>query len=279
MNKRTVAAKFRERLSLLQTQSGITQSAFAARLGIDRSALSQLASGETARLPRADTLLSVAETCQVSVDWLLGLSEERGLSSETLDSVELEEATESSGESRMTRWHAEAMGQKIRYVPTRLPDLLRTDAVINYEAGHSPALTERMQGQTAQRLNYSRQPESDMELCMPLQTLEGFARGEGLWRGLPADARAEQMIHIADVLDALYPTFRMYLYDGLARFSLPFTLFGYNRAAVFAGDAYLLIRTRAVIRELAQGFDGHIRAAKVHAHETADFVRSLSAQT
>ena len=60
MNKRHAAAQFRDRLAQLQAQSGLTQSAFAQAIGIDRSALSQLMSGANPRLPRAETLLALA---------------------------------------------------------------------------------------------------------------------------------------------------------------------------------------------------------------------------
>jgi transcriptional regulator with XRE-family HTH domain len=53
MSKRQTAARFRERLALLLEQSGLSQTAFAGAIGIDRSALSQLLSGALPRLPRA----------------------------------------------------------------------------------------------------------------------------------------------------------------------------------------------------------------------------------
>jgi hypothetical protein len=53
------------------------------------------------------------------------------------------------------------------------------------------------------------------------------------------------------------------------------TLFGYARAAVYAGEVYLHVRSRALVHDLARGFDGHIRAATVHAHEAAGWVRGL----
>lgn len=53
------------------------------------------------------------------------------------------------------------------------------------------------------------------------------------------------------------------------------TVFGYLRAAIYAGDIYLHVRSKQLIHELAQNFDGHIRAAEIHAHEAADFVRQI----
>ena len=86
MGKRHTAEVFRTRLAQLQGQSEMTQSGFAQAIGIDRSALSQLTSGQNPRLPRAETLLAVAQRFQVSTDWLLGLTEDRGVISQALPS-------------------------------------------------------------------------------------------------------------------------------------------------------------------------------------------------
>ncbi len=275
MGKREASAVFRARLAQLQAQSGLTQSAFAETIGIDRSALSQLMTGAAPRLPRAETLLALAGRFHVSTDWLLGLSEDTGIATQTLDAVETEAALDEEHRTAMERWHLDASGQKIRYVPAQLPDLMRTPAVISFQAQSSEQERRRLQAQTARRLNFSRAPEADIEMCMPLQTFEVFAAGAGVWRGLSAQARAEQLDYIATTVRELYPAFRMYLFDGRKRFAPPMTLFGYSRAAVYAGEVYLLVRSKRLIRELAQGFDGHIRAAEIHAHEAADHVHSL----
>src|SRR6185436_17797221 len=50
-------------------------------------------------------------------------------------SFEIEEGSGGFGRTLLARWHAEAAGTKIRYVPAGIPDLLRTDELIEYEAG------------------------------------------------------------------------------------------------------------------------------------------------
>lgn len=277
MNKREASALFRARLAQVLAQSGKTQSAFAAAISVDRSALSQLLTGPDPRLPRAETLLAIAAQFQVSVDWLLGLSEDAGTVTQTLDAVETEAALDDQSRTAMERWHAEATGQKIRYVPALLPDLMRTPEIIAFQAQSSEQESRRLQAQTRARLQISRAPEADIEMCMPLQSFEIFAQGAGHWAGLGAAARQRQIDHIAQMVDELYPAFRMYLFDGRKRFAPPMTLFGYTRAAVYAGEVYLLIRAKPLIRDLAQGFDGHIRAAEVHAHEAAEWMRGLRA--
>ena len=61
MDKRDLAGLVRERLKILLARNATSRSAFAESVGIDRSALSQLLSGQSTRLPRLETLLSIAE--------------------------------------------------------------------------------------------------------------------------------------------------------------------------------------------------------------------------
>jgi len=65
---------FQERLQRVIQHSGLNRSSFATSIKVDRSTLSQLLSTENVRL-RADTVLSIAEVYQVSIDWLLGLTQ------------------------------------------------------------------------------------------------------------------------------------------------------------------------------------------------------------
>lgn len=275
IDKRRAAAIVRARLSLLLAQSGMTQAGFAQALGVDRSALSQLLSDANHRLPRAETLLAIAARFRVSADWILGLVDDRNPQVETFSAVETREALDSENRTAIEQWHAEATGQKVRYVPLHLPDLMRTPAVIAFQAQRNPQEQRRLQRQTEQRLHFSRMPEADIESCMPLQTLETFAQGVGHWRGLPAHDRAEQLEHIAATLDELYPAFRLYLFDGLSGFVPPMTVFGYVQAAVYSGDVYLLVRAKPLVHDLARAFDQRIRHAAIQAHAVGEWVRAL----
>lgn len=277
MDKRDLSAVFRERLKLLVMRSGQNQSAFAAAVGIDRSALSQLLSGATTRLPRAETLLNIAAQHRVSLDWLLGLSQDEGLTGELRQSFEIEEGYGAFDRTLLAKWHAEAAGTKIRYVPAGIPDLLRTEALIDYEAAISNRSREAQVDETQYRIDYNRRPETDMEVCMPRHTLEIFARGLGVWDRFAPPARKAQLEHMARLLDDLYPSFRLYLYDGRQRYSVPYTIFGQLRAAIYLGDMYLVLNATQPIRTLTRHFDQLIRAAEVNAHEAAAFARTLAA--
>ncbi len=276
MDKRELSRLFQTRIKSLLNRSGENQSAFAHSVGIDRSALSQLLSGQSTRLPRVETLLNIAERHSVSLDWLLGLSQDEGITGELRPSMEIEEGPDNFERTLLVRWHAEATGSKIRYVPARIPDLLRTPAVIAYETSMVHRDPAAQMSETAFRLDYNRQPGTDMEVCMPFQTLEDFASGYGIWNDLTKNARAEQLEHMSALLEELYPSFRLYLFDGRERFSVPYTVFGPYRVALFVGGMYLVLNTTEAVLTMQRHFDGLIRVAKINAHEVANYVSSLT---
>lgn len=276
VDKRDLGAVFRERLARVMRRAGLGQSAFAATIGLDRSALSQLMSERAVRLPRAETLVAIASAHGVSLDWLLGISQSERLSAEIAPMLAIELGASGIDDSRLQHWRREATGFKIRYVPATLPDLLRTEAVIRYELGREPdARIEASIADAGSYLAYTRRPETDMEVCMPLQRLVSFARGEGMWSGLGAAERRAQLARMARLLDELYPTFRLFLYDARRTFSAPMTIFGPQRAAIYMGDMYLVLNATEHIRTLIDRFDSLIRQAVVNPHEAAARIAQL----
>jgi len=277
MDKRDLGSVFRERLGEVMRRYGGPQSRFAESIGLDRSALSQLLSGKTVRLPRAESLVAIAEAHGVSLDWLMGVSQSERLAAEIAPTLAIELGASGPDDSRLQEWRREASGYKIRYVPATLPDLLRTEDTIRYELGREPdARVEASIADADRYLAYTRRPETDMEVCMPVQRLTAFARGEGIWAALDRDARRAQLTHMARLIDELYPTFRLFLYDGRRTFSAPLTIFGPLRAAIYVGDMYLVLTTTEHIRVLIDRFDGLIRQAVINPHETAARVARMA---
>jgi transcriptional regulator with XRE-family HTH domain len=276
-DRRLTGRLFRERLQALINDLGDSQAAFARRIGIDRSTLSQLLAGHDERLPRADTVAAIAQTCQISADWLLGLSQETA-ADQAIVGPPLEVATGAAdpANERLKAWHAEATGYKVRYAPTTLPDLLKTQAVQRYEFGESRGLSYRDAERGAlDRLDFSRRPESDIEVVSSIQSLESFARGEGIWRGLAEEDRREQLGHIARLTDELYPTLRWFLFDARERYAPPVTIFGPLRAVLYAGEVYFVFNSRDHIRLLTEHFDSLIRSAVIQPPEIPVFVAGL----
>ena len=275
MKKDEISEILRGRLTLLSQRSGLNLSQMAVGVGLDRSALSQMLSGQTLRLPRAETLMRIAKQHSVSLDWLMGLSEDEALTAALTPAFEIEQARDGGDDPLLARWHSEAAGTKIRYVPAYLPDLLRTEEVIAIDARRMGSSLQTEISGARTRVAYNRQPETDMEVVMPLQTLEQFAKGEGIWAGLDEAVRKRQLQHMANLTNELYPTFRLFLYDGQKNFSAPFTVFGPRRASVYLGDAYLVLNAKDAVASLARRFDHLVRQAVVHAHEVPGHCRSL----
>ena len=65
------------------------------------------------------------------------------------------------------------------------------------------------------------------------------------------------------------------VYDGLTCFSVPLTIFGPLRAAVYMGQMYFVYTTSEHIRVLTRHFDGLIRVASVQPPNVATFLRDL----
>ncbi|SNB60700.1 Helix-turn-helix [Arboricoccus pini] len=277
MNKRVMVRLFRERLIQVLEKSELSQTAFAERVQIDRSTLSQLLAPGNERLPRMESVIGIATSFQVSLDWLFGLSQRDGLGADVLhESLQVESDALSHLDERLLRWHREAAGYKIRHVPASFPDVLKTDDVIRFEYGLSAVPTpERRIGITQSRLDYLREPDTEMETAMPFQTMESFARGEGGWQGLDRSLRREQILHAMSLVDELYPRFRWFLYDGRQDFSAPVTVFGPQRAAIYIGRNYFVFRSTEHIRILAQHVDRLIRAATITATRTRPWLESL----
>ena len=269
---------FRERLDEMIRRSGLRRSAFARRIGIDRSTLTQLLAPENDRLPRAETIAAMAADQQVSVDWLLGLSQEGPLSADLMPQpIEIEVGGDGYQDERLQRWHAEAAGYKIRYVPASLPDLLKSEPVIRYEyREQGPGVPRARLEEAGARLAYLRRPETDMEVCSTLQSVEDFARGHSQWADLPKAERRRALAVMIERMEELYPTLRWFLFDRRTRYSVPLTIFGPKRAAIYVGNMYFVLNSTEHIRVLTRHFDDLIRAAVQQPRDTIEFLNRLS---
>lgn len=278
LDRRETVRLFRIRFLEALENAGLSRTGLARRTGIDRSTLSQLLSPENDRLPRADTVAAIALVLRVSLDWLLGLSNEAKLGADVLqESLQFTPSAQSPVDENLARWHMEAAGYKIRYVPATLPDLVKTEDVMRFEYREYVAKSaDQAIAASHGRLAYTRLPDTDMEICMPRQALEVFSRGEGPWRGLAGRLRREQLNQMASIADELYPSLRVNLFDALTHYSAPYTIFGPIRAAVYLGQMFFVFTTTPHIRVLARHFDGLVRAATVQATETPNFLRDLA---
>lgn len=267
---------FRERLGSLVGDAHGSKIALAREIGIDRTTLTQLLSPSNRRLPRVETLATIATHSEVSVDWLLGLRADDPGSTTVVDRHPTIERDALPDDARLLAWFEDAHGSKIRYIPSTLPDLMKTSEVIRYEAAGTPAGTLRRDlDVTSMRLEWQRRPEADMECCSSIQSLEGFARGDGVWSKLSKPQRRAQLERITELSDELYPTFRWFLFDARSRYAAPVTVFGLRRAAMYVGHMYLVFTSEEHVLAMAQHFDALIRSATVQPPEIPALCRRL----
>jgi transcriptional regulator with XRE-family HTH domain len=281
LDRRDILPRFQQRLRDVLTRSELSQTDFARAASIDRSTLSQLLAAGADRLPRVESIVAIAQIGNVSLDWLLGLSQaDRIVAGVVEESLQIERDAPSPLDDRLLRWHTEAAGYRIRHIPTTFPDLLKTEAVIEDEYGPNAALGPRRRMEITQtRLTYLRQPETEIECCTPVQTLEALARGEDIWRALPVAVRRAQIEQIIALCDELYPRFRLFLYDRKKLFSVPLTVFGPMRAAIYLGQTYFVFHSTDHIRALIRHFDQIVRGASVQPNEIMRFLQSLLARS
>jgi hypothetical protein len=259
---------FQDRLQQVISRSGLNRSAFASSISVDRSTLSQLLSPDNIRLPRADTIASIAEVHQISIDWLLGLTQQGSMGANILPEAFQVDDYSTTIFDRLLEWHREASGYKIRYTPTTFPDLLKTEAVAEYEFNrYGSGKVDQSVRDNQLLLLQQRHPGSELETCTAIQSLHSFALGQGIWQGLGAAQRRAQLQRMIELTDELYPGFRWYLYDGKETYTASFTIFGPLRATLFLGHLYVVINSIDHIRKLIERFDDLIRIAIVHPHE------------
>jgi transcriptional regulator with XRE-family HTH domain len=271
MDKRALAAAFRDRLQLLLADERGGVAGFLRDTGIDRSALSQFRDPDVDRLPRAETLRRIAESRGVTVDWLLSLSNAPEGRQEVAPSAQIESAEVRGDGSPIDQWRREAAGMKLRYVPSSLPDMLG----LSDDADGAEARA----GQPENVLGGFRLGDMDVEIAMPVQTLEDLASGAGLWRGTDPAPRRRQLAHMAATCAETYPTLRLHLFDGRATFAAPFTVFGRIRAAVYLGEAYLVVTSAEQVGALSRLFDNLVRRAIVGPERVHDRLNALADAT
>ena len=275
MDKRLLSRMFKERLQQVVDSHAEGRGHFMRSAGIDRSALSQFLSLETDRLPRAETLRRIASVSGVSVDWLLCLENAPEGRQEVTESVQLEKEVQADGSTPLDQWRNEAAGFKLRTVPSTLPDIVSLAPDVDAQETLDDARGGGVEN-VLERLSLN---DIDVEVAMPLQTLQDLSARTGLWRSASRDACHQQLVHMSRICRENYPALRLHVYDGTKTFSAPFTVFGNQRVALYIGGAYLVVSGPDQVRGFARQFDRLVRQAVIGSdkiHETlADFAQAV----
>ena len=276
IDKRKRAAQFRERLRQALQLSGISQAGLARTIGVDRSTISQLLGDSGARLPNAQVVGECAAALNVSADWLLSLSDRPENATDiVVNSLALTRAPRALVDEQIYHWHREAAGYKIRHVPATLPDMFKTDAMLEWEyAPHLGRTIQQAIGASKDRLNWMRQSTSDYEIAIPIHEMVSFATSQGYYRDLPPEVRAEQIGWLVDLCDQFYPRVRIYLFDSRRLYSAPVTVFGPLLAVLYVGRHYLAFRDSERVHSFTEHFDALIREASFATQELEQFFKT-----
>ncbi|MFS4582522.1 helix-turn-helix domain-containing protein [Phaeobacter sp. C3_T13_0] len=277
MDKRQRAEQFRLRLIRALSDSGLSQSALARAVGVDRSTISQLLTDTGARLPNAHVVGACAGALGVSADWLLSLSDRPENATDLVAaSLSMTRAPRALVDERIFGWHQEAQGYKIRHVPAALPDMLKTRSLLEWEyAPHLGRTADQAIGASDDRLTWMRQSASDYEIAMPIYELDSFAHAVGYYDGLPLDIRLEQLEQFERLCTQLYPRLRVYLFDAKRLYSAPLTVFGPLLSVFYAGSQYLAFRDKERVETFTNHFDNLVREADITARQLPDHLRAL----
>ncbi len=278
VDKRDRAVIFRERLALAMDRTALNRSALARAVQVDRSTISHILAEDETRLPNAQLAADCASILGVSLDWLLGLTDKPERPADVIAAaVAVTQAERTLADEQLLAWHREADGYKIRHVPATLPDILKTEKVMQWEydafMGWTP---EQAIGAMRDRVDLLRSGSSDYEIALPKHELEAFANGVGYYRGLSQAIRLEQLRYLARLCEEFYPSLRLYCFDARRVFSAPITIFGPLMAAIYVGRVYLAFRESQRVKSLSTHFDWLVREAVVDARDAAQFINDLA---
>jgi len=277
MKKNERAELFRLRLSDAMQRTNTSRSELARATGVDRSTIATLLNEQEFRLPNAHLAAECASTLQVSIDWLLGLTDRSEISATLLSTqCALADAKRTPADEQLVKWHKEAAGYKIRHVPATFPDILKTDAVLDFEY-ESFIDKSAAQAQSASRAtdHWLQAPGSDYEICLPLHQIDSLVHGTGYWHGLSAQHRLEQAQYFITQCQDRYPSLRTYLCNYKRIYSAPLSVFGPLLAVVYVGRQYLVFRERQQVQALSEHFDFCVRNADVDARSVPGYVNNL----
>lgn len=277
MDKRERSELFRKRLIEAMQRRNVSRSALARETGVDRSTIGQLLKIDLPRLPNAQLAADAAAALGVSTDWLLGLTNRPESPGDIIAAaLAFSPAERSSADTQLLEWHREAAGYKVRHVPATLPDILKTERMLDWEYStfRDRDIAKAIDAMREQ-LEWLQSGVSDYEIAIPIHEIQACASGAAYYEGLEPAIRHEQLQLIADLCENMFPRLRVFLFDAHKVFSAPVTVFGPNLAVVYIGQCYLAFRESLRVTSLTNHFDWLVREAVVDARNVPEYIHSL----
>jgi hypothetical protein len=209
----------------------------------------------------------------------LGLSDRPEPAAEVLSAnFRMATAQRTPADEQIIAWHQEAAGHKIRHVPATLPDILKTEAVLEFEYA---AFLDKTPEQA--RARHARDGPTGCAHRARITKSVSRSTSSARWRAAKAtgrvsdaDVRAAQIDFMAERCERLYPSLRLYFYDAKKIFSAPVSIFGRLLAAVYVGQFYLVYRDGRQIAALTEHFDALVRESEFEARNAGRIIREIS---
>ena len=140
-------------------------------------------------------------------------------------------------DAQIFAWQQEAARYKIRHVPAGLPDMIKINEMLEWEYETTLGRTiGQAIGASADRLNWMSKAQSDYEIDLPLHDLYAFASAKGYYHDCPHDIRIKQLEHLKTLVQQLYPSLRLSLFNARRVYSAPITIFGPLLAVIYLGQ-------------------------------------------
>lgn len=277
MASRDRSETFRLRLTEAMALKSMSKSALARVTGVDRSTIGQLLKDDMPRMPNAQLAADIAAALGVSADWLLSLSNRPEPLGDILASaMSVSSADRRTADAQIVEWHRDAIGSKIRHVPASMPEMLKTQALLDWEyAAATPEMIAQISETRGGLYEWLRAGQSDYEIALSIHEILNCVEGTGYYAGLGRDVRHDQIALLADQCEELFPRLRLFLFDAHQMFSAPVTVFGNALAILYVGKFYMALRERQRVSAATEHFDWLVRGCQVDAREVPLFLRDL----
>lgn len=199
-----ITSRFSERLREVMTERGSTLAHVAYTTKISKAALNRLFSEDIRKLPDAYTLIRLARTLDVSVDYLLALSFQ-GIESDMAFAAEfIADAFNKSNYFYEEIFLSQTNGYFI-YVCDTLPELLKTPAILEAELGcrdTAAAYGNRMW--TLRKI--ADEGAYNGIVLIDVSVMRQLITATGRYAGIPVSQRKKQIAVIDDFLKRQTPT-------------------------------------------------------------------------